>query len=191
MARNDPKPPPRDGIVRNQWSGRDTSHDPDIIQLHSEGLGRNDIARELAISQGAVTNAAKFLGLVFDGSQVLMATEIARREARARRQVLSLSLLDDVEHLQEVLWSAMKYVQYGGKNFERREDEYDHPMPADQSAIARAMGILLDRAVRLDEYDQRSTDMESANSFLDGIQVIIRGEIAQPPAIEAPDAPQD
>jgi hypothetical protein len=156
---------------------RDPSHDEDIARLHAEGKGRNEIARELELSSSVVSYSAKVQGLKFDGSQVLMATEVRRREAQDRRAILSVALLDDVEKLRERLFAPLKYTQYGGKNFERRDDLLDQPMPQDQASLARSIGMLLDRAIKLDEYDKVGATLDDAYNFLDGVQIVIRGEV--------------
>lgn len=136
-------------------------------------MGRNDIARELGISGGKVSKDAKRLRLLFDGSQVLMATEARRREAAERRAVLSIALLDDAEKLRERLFKPMKYVQYGGKDFERQEDTFPQPIPQDQAHLVRAITTLVDRARQLDEYDRIGSTLADAFSYLDQARLTI------------------
>jgi hypothetical protein len=166
---------------------RAQSHAEDVARLHAEGKGRNDISKELELSHQMVSTIAKELGLKFDGSQVLMATETRRREAADRRAELTLALLDDVEKLRDRLFSPLTYVQYGGKEFERREETPDQPMPQDQASLARAVGMLLDRAVKLDEYDKVGATLDDAYNFLDGVEIVIRGEVVPPRQIESAD----
>jgi len=185
MVRNRPRsenpyPEPRNPKGVNQFPpGGIRDHDEDVARLHAEGLGRNDIVRELGLTNHLVTQSAKRQGLKFDGSQVLMATEVRRREAQERRAILSLQLLDDAEALRERLFSPMTYVQYGGKDFVRVEDTPEQPVPHDQAALVRGIGMLLDRAIKLDEYDKAGTTLEDAYNFLDGVEIVIRGT-AQP-----------
>ena len=167
----------------------DTSHDEDVARLHAAGKGRNDISRELEIPAGTVSNIAKRLGLKFDGSQVLMATEVRRREAAERRAILTLSLLDEAEALLARLHQPITYVQYGGRDFERVEDTPDEPTPQDQAHLARAATMLIDRSIRLDEYDKIGAGMEDAINFLDGVTVTIRGFTA--PELESGDGSDD
>jgi hypothetical protein len=151
----------------------DKSHDEDVARLHAEGRGRNDIARDLNLPNGTVSNIAKRLRLKFDGSQVVMATEVRRREAAERRAILTVALLEDCERLRIKMWRKTKYIQYGGKDFVRVEDTYQTPLPNDQAAIARSIGILLDRAVKLDDYDKTGATLEDAY----GVQIVIRGQV--------------
>lgn len=164
----------RKGIPRD-W--RDASHDEDVARLHAEGKGRNEIARELDLPPKTVTRSAKLQGLIFDGSQALMPTEVRRREAQERRAILTIALLDDVERLRERLFDPIEMINYGGKDFERRTDTLDQPIPHDQAALARAVGMLLDRAIKLDEYDKVGATLDDAYNFLDGVQIVIRGEV--------------
>jgi hypothetical protein len=168
-----------------------TSHDEDVKRLHAQGFGRNDIVRELGVPAGTVSTIAKRHGLKFDGSQVLMATEVRRREAAERRATMSISFLDDVERLRERLFGPITYIQYGGKEFERRADRMSQPMPADQAAIARSIGMLIDRAIKIDEYDRTGTTLDDAHNFLDGVQVVIRGEVVPMRELEKLDDVRD
>jgi len=92
-----------------------------------------------------------------------------------------------VEKLRDRLFSPLTYVQYGGKEFERREETPDQPMPQDQASLARAVGMLLDRAVKLDEYDKVGATLDDAYNFLDGVEIVIRGEVVPPRQIESAD----
>jgi hypothetical protein len=148
-----------------------------VARLHAEGKRRNEISRELGLAHGTVSAIARRLGLSFDGSGVLLATEVRRRQAADRRAELSLGLLDDVERLRDRMFSPMTYTQYGGRDFEKREDEYDEPNPQDQAQLARAATLLLDRAIKLDEYDRIGGGLETAINFLDGVTLTIRGEV--------------
>ena len=46
----------------------------DVAELHAEGMGRNEIARALAVSPGTVSNAARIAGVEFDRSSTEVAT---------------------------------------------------------------------------------------------------------------------
>jgi len=168
-----------------------TAHDEDIARLHAEGKGRNQIARELEIAPYTVSSASKRMGLVYDGSQRLMAAETLRREAAERRSELTIGLLDDVERLRARLFGPITYTQYGGKDFEKREDTLSEPLPQDQASLARAVGMLLDRAIKLDEYDRTGATLDDAFNFLDGVNIVIRGEVVPNKSIEGSSADND
>jgi hypothetical protein len=164
---------------RGQFGPPDTSRDTEVAKLHAQGMGRNDIHRLTGSPGGTVTNIAKRLGLKFDATQALEATEINRRRAAERRATLINELLDDAELLRERLLQPMTYVQYGGKDFDRKEDTYDLPTAQDQANLARAITLLIGQSVRLEEVGQQTAGLDGAINFLDGVTLTIRGTVPE------------
>jgi hypothetical protein len=68
-----------------------------VAELVRNGRGRNEIAREVGISGRTVSIIAQKAGLTFDRTQTIQATEARSADARARRTVLGLSMLGDLE----------------------------------------------------------------------------------------------
>lgn len=96
--------------------------DEKVRALHAQGLGRNEIARQIGRGPRTVTRIAERLGLEFDRTATAVATEARVIDSRARRAALLSSLYDiaedDVAYLKQsdpydlVEVSAGKAVRY-------------------------------------------------------------------------------
>ncbi len=125
-----------------------------VADLHAQGCSRNEIARRTGRSGRTVSRIAEALGLTFErGEQVRQATEARKVDARARRAALALALLDDAERLRRQLWEPAQYIDHGGKDFIQVRWVLAEPTAADKRNLMQAVGLAVDRAVRLDEYD--------------------------------------
>jgi AraC-like DNA-binding protein len=125
-----------------------------VAELHAEGLSRNEIARRIHRSGRTVSRIADELGLSFErGEQVQAATEARKVDARSRRARLALALLEDAERLRQQLFAACTVWNFGGKDNSFESQLIDEPSFRDKREIMSAIGIAIDRSVRLDEYD--------------------------------------
>ena len=124
-----------------------------VRELHAQGLSRNAIAEELGRSGRTISRIAAELKLTFDRARTRKATEAKKDDARARRAALALALLDDAERLRQQLWRPAHYVDHGGKEYERVDWTLEEPTFSDKRNIMQSVGVAIDKAVRLDEYD--------------------------------------
>lgn len=136
-----------------------------VRELHDQGLSRNAIARRLGRSGKTISEIAAKLGLDFERERTRAATEAKKDDARAKRAALAVRLLDDAERLRQQMWQPADYVAHGGKEFERADWTMAEPTFADKAKIAQSLGILVDRAVKLDEYDA-DPGIDAAKSML-------------------------
>ena len=74
-----------------------------IIDLHSQGLSRNDIARQTGVSAGSVTNVCKQNDLSFDRSKSEKATEARRVDDKVMRTLIASDALSVVHKVSEIL----------------------------------------------------------------------------------------
>jgi hypothetical protein len=125
-----------------------------LRDLHAQGLGRNQIARELGRSGQTISAAAAEMGLSFDrGPQVAAATEAARTDAKARRAALALGFLEDAARLREQLFAACKVHNFGGRDNTYNEVLVQQPPFRDQRDIVLAAKSAMEAALRLVDYD--------------------------------------
>ncbi|GIJ10743.1 helix-turn-helix domain-containing protein [Micromonospora andamanensis] len=137
-----------------------------VRELHAQHLSRNEIARRIGRSGRTVSRIADHLGLTFErGDLVKAATEARKIDARAKRAALANALLDDAERMRRQLWQPADYVDHGGKEFIRVDWTTPEPTFADKTKIMQAVGIAVDRAVKLDEYDA-DPGIDAAKSML-------------------------
>lgn len=129
--------------------------DEAVRRLHSEGKSRNEIAREMGRSGRTVSRIAERLHLSFErGEMVKEATEARKTDARAKRAALALRLLDDAERLRGQLFKPALVYNFGGRDNTYEERTLEQPTFSDQRNIMQAIGVALDRAVKLDAYDK-------------------------------------
>ena len=98
-----------------------------IRHLHSIGLGRNEIARQLEISGASVTKAAKQLDLSFDRTDT--AAAVAARQidlAAMRGEVAALLILEARQALLDMHLPTV-IGQFGGKDNTWNETQLDEP----------------------------------------------------------------
>ncbi|MFF5228439.1 helix-turn-helix domain-containing protein [Dactylosporangium sp. NPDC000521] len=125
-----------------------------VVELHAQGLSRNEIARQIGRSGKTVSNIAQKAGLTFErGPEVAAATEARKVDAKARRAALALALLDDVDRFRAQLFAPVIAFNFGGKDNTYEEREIPEPTPRDKRDLMNAIGIAIDRSVKLDEYD--------------------------------------
>lgn len=65
-----------------------------LRRLHSDGVSRNEIARQMGWSVGTITNHAQRLGLDFDRSSTRAAIEARQVDLTAQRQLAQQRLMD-------------------------------------------------------------------------------------------------
>lgn len=137
-----------------------------VRELHAQGKSRNAIAEEIGRSGRTVSRIAKELGLTFDRERTRAATEAKKDDARAKRAALALALLDDAQRLRRQLWKPAHYVDHGGKEFDRVDWTLPEPTFADKQKIMQSVGIAVDKAVRLDEYDKADVATSGVDAWL-------------------------
>lgn len=84
-----------------------------VLRLHSNGEGRNQIAATVGISAGSVTKICHDAGLSFDRAATEQATKSRKADLAARRAELELNLVSDAARLREQLWQPATYRQLG------------------------------------------------------------------------------
>lgn len=88
----------------------------DIIRLHGEGHGRNEIARLTRRSQRTVSLICAEEGLVFDVTVTEEATRHRVAQRADRHAMLTEALQDDAERLTEQLWRPAKVFRIGNSS---------------------------------------------------------------------------
>lgn len=155
-----------------------------VKRLHGEGRPRNVIAREIGRSGSTVSKIATELGLSFDRAETTAVATAARSADLASRRVhLAEKLHDDAERLREQLWAPCITGAFGGKDNVWSQVSLPQPLFADQRQILSAVGIAVDRSLKLvpPRDEQGTTD---AVSMLDQLAAGIRAIAAQQGADE-------
>jgi hypothetical protein len=128
-----------------------------VKELHAQGLGRNDIARQAGRSQRTVSRIAAELGLSFERSGATAAATAAKKaDAASRRARLQVDALEAAEKLLGQMFSPTKVFNFGGKENDYNERTHNEPPFQDKRNIAVALQALANTALKLAEYDRAS-----------------------------------
>lgn len=129
---------------------RVTDEDREAIRrLHAQGLGRNEIARQIGRAQRTVSVLAAEMGLEFDVTMTEVATRHRIVQLEEKRTILADALTDDALRLSEQLWQPAKVYNIGGKDNIYTEQEVPEP-PADaKRALMAAAVAAANQSVRL------------------------------------------
>lgn len=132
-----------------------------IIDLQKQGLSRNDIARQVGVSAGTVTNVCKANDLTFDRSSTEKATRARVADNKSRRAAIVSRLYGRSENILDRLEApTFVYRMMGPEGSEKIFDE--DPPAADERSLATSIGIYLDKASKLEDYDKSPADSAAA-----------------------------
>lgn len=139
-----------------------------LRRLVSEGVAQSEIGRQLGRSRGAVANQAAKLGVRSDRTDTMRATEAKVIDAKARRAALELSLLEDAERLRGQIFAPTLIYNFGGKDNTYNQAEVNEPPHADKLKLMQAIGIAVDRSIKISDHDA-DTGITEAIGALDQI----------------------
>lgn len=121
-----------------------------IRQLHAEGAGRNEIARQLGRPFGTITLFCRSEGLTFDRRAALTeATAIRLADLADLRAQLATDLTVDAVLLREQMWQPHTAFSFGGRDNEYNEHEFDQATPEAKRALMLTAGAAIDRSLKL------------------------------------------
>jgi len=125
----------------------------ELTRLHAEGLSMRKVAKEMDRSLSSVQRVSRRLGLTWDHSSTAAATAAKQIDNRARRAALETLLLENAEHLAQQVRLPHEYIDHGGKDFIEVRWVQDEPTPTDKLKLMQAVGIGIDRSIRIAEFD--------------------------------------
>lgn len=116
--------------------------------------GPSAVEKKLGVLKGTVTKWAKAAGVETVSVSITRAgTEAASVYAKARRTELAKLLLEDAHKLRAQLWQPARLVNFGGKDNTLNETTLDEPLFVDKKNILGAVGIAVDRVLKIDAAD--------------------------------------
>lgn len=142
-----------------------------VIKLHAAGHTRNQIAKQTGIAPATVTKICQQENLTFNRDHTRAAVAAKQIDAKARRAELRELLLEDAHKLRQQLWAPTRLLNFGGKDNTLNETLLDEPLFVDKKNILSAVGIAVDRVVKLDALDN-DNGIADAQSM---IQKLIEG----------------
>lgn len=121
----------------------------EIIRLHAEGKGRNEIGRLVGRAQRTVSVICAEEGLVFDVTMTEAATRHRVAQLAEKRAILADALVDDALRLTEQVWEPAIIYNFGGKENTFNSEAVDEPPALDKKALMTAAGIAVEKSLKL------------------------------------------
>ena len=139
----------------------------EVLNLHDQGLARNEIARRVGISAGSVTNICRAADRAFDRSETSKATDARKIDLAAGRTRLAEKMLAVAEGMLDSVDQPYLVYNFGGKDNTYEEHLLDSaPFEVRQRALTGA-GVTFDKLTRIVE--KSDTGLERAVGVLDTI----------------------
>ena len=121
----------------------------EIIRLHAEGVGRNEIARRIGRAQRTVSVIAAKLGLTFDVTMTEEATRHRMAQLAEKRAILAEAYVDDALRLSEQVWQPTVVFNFGGKDNTYNDKVLPEPPAHDKKALMAASVAAAEQSRRL------------------------------------------
>lgn len=162
--------PPRKNGLRHSQRALDDNDYQLVAELHAQGLGRNEIARQMGRATRTVSVIARELHLEFDVTMTEEATRHRVAQLADRRAVLAEALQDDAERLTDQLWQPAKVFNIGGSGNTYTDHEVDEP-PADaKKNLMAAAGIAIEKSLKLVPPEREDTEgLAAVDQWLRGM----------------------
>ncbi|MFD3574760.1 hypothetical protein [Streptomyces sp. NPDC058644] len=121
----------------------------EIVRLHGEGHGRNEIARITRRSQRTVSVICAEENLSFDVTLTEDATRHRVAQLAEKRAILADALTDDALRLTAQLWQPATIYSFGGKENTYAWEQVDEPPAHDKKALMSAAATAAAQSLRL------------------------------------------
>lgn len=121
----------------------------EIIRLHGEGHGRNDIARITRRSSRTVSVICAEEGLEFDVTLTEEATRHRVAQLAALRADTAMDLHLDGMRLTQQMWEPGKIFSFGGKDNTYNDHDVNEPPAIDKKNLMAAAGIAFEKSLKL------------------------------------------
>jgi hypothetical protein len=140
-----------------------------LADIRAGAKSRNQIARDHGISASSVTVIARGAGIAdaFDRSKTKDATRAREDDCRALRAALKLDLLGDAQRFRERAWSRYQVVVGTPEGAEIVN--LDLPPLPDARAAYTAIGIAVDKSIRLEQHDSDEGGVSAVDEWLRGM----------------------
>lgn len=139
----------------------------EIRRLHSQGLGRNEIARQIGRPLRTVSLHCEQMGLTFDRTATAMATQARMVDAKARRAALIHRAYSRAEKIYDRLEAdtGPGYLFTATTVHGIETERLNHVPAQDEKALAAAAAQHLAQAVKLEALEG-DPGVEAARSML-------------------------
>jgi hypothetical protein len=141
----------------------------DIRAARENGTSAGQIARDHGIARSTVTKLAADNNITdaFERSQTEKATRAAEADCKALRAQLKVDLLHDAQRFRKRAWE--KYQVVVGTPEGAEIVTLDLPPLPDARAAYTALGISVDKSIRLEQHDSEDGGLSAVDAWLRGM----------------------
>lgn len=136
-----------------------------IRELHAEGCGRNEIAREIGRAPVMVSRTAEQLGLTFDRAKIQAAAKARHADIEERRSLLAERFVTIAEDCLDRIYQPTIVYSFGGKDNTYEEHEFDEAPVTERVKLLTSAAIAVDKSLKLAPAEE-STGLDAAKSML-------------------------
>lgn len=138
-----------------------------VLDLHAQGLPRNEIARRADVAAGTVTKIVKAAGGTFERSaETKAATEARKVDAAAIRAELEIEYAQEARRLLGQIRQPHTYIDHGGRDYTRVEWTQTEPSPVDKLKLMQASTMALDRSLKISDHGRINSDLAVVDKWL-------------------------
>ena len=148
-----------------------------VAELHSGGMGRNAIAREVGVSTATVTKIAREAGLTFDREATAFATKVRLIELADARATLAKSFAVRAQELLDALDEPVTLGNFGGRDNTWNETLLDEPTIEGKRSLIQAAATAARAATELSKADTADVSRIAALGMLDLMHGALGGAI--------------
>ncbi|MER5482931.1 helix-turn-helix domain-containing protein [Streptomyces sp. NPDC002812] len=141
----------------------------EIVRLHGEGHGRNEIARRVGRGPRVVSVHCARMGLTFDTTGTEAGTAARVAQLAEKRSILADALVDDALRLTEQMWEPTVVYNIGGKDNTYTAEAVDEPPPAEKRALMAAATAAAAQSLRLVPPEAETEGMAAVDQWLRGM----------------------
>ncbi|MFT4189880.1 MAG: helix-turn-helix domain-containing protein [Aeromicrobium sp.] len=139
-----------------------------ILDLHAQGMSRNDIARETGRGAATITGVVQTAGRSFDRTTTAAATKARQADLAERRASLRAKLLAKAELLLDQIDQPHLVFNFGGRDNTYEEHTLDRPPTGDIRNLMQSASYAITAELRLADADRSQGD-EAAKSLIVGL----------------------
>ncbi len=139
-----------------------------VLQLHEQGVGRNEIARIAGISTASVSKIVHEDGGSFDTTQTELATRNRMADLAQRRAIVSEKFLTRADGLLDDMERPFRAFAFGGKDNVYTEQILEEPSVEAKHTMIRAAATAMRTHTDLVKFDS-DQGQARAESLLDAL----------------------
>lgn len=144
----------------------------EVLKLHTEGMPRNQIARQTGVSAGSVTNICKDNDRAFDRSATKDASAARAVDLTAARLNLAHRLNDVANGMLDMVDKPFTVFNFGGKDNTFEEAVLASAPVEARRTIVTSVAIVFDKITRIVEKDNGGLDQ--AVGVLDNVADVLK-----------------